>query len=175
MDSVGGLPMNSTFFIKGIIPFLFTLGSFEASRAADDDRFPEPVCVMSAKAKLRAAPATSSKVTWTVGKHMPLERLDIQNGWSKVRDLRGQVHWVISRNVAPNQSCAVVKVRAAALVKGPGEKEGPADFKVADRYTPFKKVDREGLWVRLEDDYKGKYWTRDANVWIPVRRSRVSF
>jgi SH3-like domain-containing protein len=148
---------------------------FMAEPARAGDRFPEPVCVMSPKAKLRAAPTTSSKITWTVARHMPLERLDVQNDWSKVRDLRGQVHWVISRNVAANQSCAVVRVRSAALVKGPGEKDGPADFRVADRYTPFKKVDREGLWVRVEDDYKGKYWTRDANVWIPVRRSRVSF
>ncbi len=135
----------------------------------------EPVCVIAAKAKLRAAPAVTAKVTWNVGRNMPLQRIATANGWSQVKDLRGQTHWVISKVISANQSCAVVKVRTAALRKGFSKEDGPADFKVADRYTPFKKTDREGNWVRLEDEYQGSYWTREANVWIPVRRSRVSF
>lgn len=106
---------------------------------------------------------------------MPLERLSQQNGWSRVRDLRGQIHWVISKNVTTNASCAVVKVRTAALVKGSGGNGGPADFRVADRYTPYKRIEREGEWIRLEDDFRGTYWTKVTNLWIPMRRSRVSF
>ena len=135
----------------------------------------EPVCVIAAKAKLRASPSTGARVTWNVGRNMPLQRIAIANGWSQVKDLRGQTHWVISKVISANQSCAVVKVRTAHLLKGSGAAASPADYKVADRYTPFKKVDREGAWVRLEDDYRGSYWTRETNVWIPVRRSRMSF
>lgn len=144
-------------------------------RAFADDRYPEPVCVSVPKARLRASPSTSAKITWNVGRHMPLERLSQQNGWSRVRDLRGQVHWVISKNVTTNASCAVVKVRTAALVKGSGGNGGPADFRVADRYTPYKRIEREGEWIRLEDDFRGTYWTKVTNLWIPMRRSRVSF
>ncbi len=150
------------------------LTSVFASEAHAEPR-DEPVCVMSPKAKLRARPSVGSRVTWVVARHMPLQRIAVENGWSQVRDVRGQTHWVISRNVAVNQSCAVVRVRTAALHKGPGQSEPRADFKVADRYTPFKKIDREGAWVRLEDEYRGSYWTRDSNVWIPVKRSRMSF
>lgn len=135
----------------------------------------EPVCVTASRAKLRTAPTTSSKVTWEVGRNMPLQRIAVAKGWSQVKDLRGQTHWVISKNVSAHESCAVVRVRTAALHKGPKQGDPRADFKVADRYTPFKKVDREGTWVRLEDEYRGSYWTRDSNVWIPVKRSRLTF
>ncbi|CAN5554392.1 hypothetical protein BH10BDE1_BH10BDE1_35030 [soil metagenome] len=148
---------------------------FGISNSAAADPRDEPVCVLVPKAKLRSGPSTSSKVTWIVGKHMPLQRIAVENGWSQVRDLRGQTHWVISKNVSLNESCAVVRVRTAALHIGPGTNQPRADYRVADRYTPFKKVDREGAWVRLEDEYRGSYWTRDSNVWIPVKRSRMSF
>ena len=134
----------------------------------------DPVCVTVPKTNLRASPSTNAKVTWIVGRNMPLQRVGREGGWSKVRDLRGQTHWVISKNLSSNESCAVVRVRTAALHKAPGNGER-ADFRQADRYTPFKKTDREGGWVRLEDEYKGSFWTRDTNVWIPVRRSRMSF
>ena len=147
--------------------------------AASTERAPaanegEPVCVSVSKTNLRASPSTSAKVTWVVGRNMPLQRMGREAGWSKVRDLRGQTHWVISKNLSANESCAVVRVRTATLHKIPRNPER-ADFRQADRYTPFKKTDREGGWVRLEDEYKGSFWTRDTNVWIPVRRSRMSF
>ena len=147
--------------------------------AASTERAPaanegEPVCVSVPKTNLRASPSTSAKVTWVVGRNMPLQRMGREAGWSKVRDLRGQTHWVISKNLSANESCAVVRVRTATLHKIPRNPER-ADFRQADRYTPFKKTDREGGWVRLEDEYKGSFWTRDTNVWIPVRRSRMSF
>lgn len=135
----------------------------------------EPVCVVSNVAKLRSGPSTKAGVTWVVGKNMPLERMRREGPWSQVRDLRGQVHWVISKNVAGNQPCAVVRVRNATLRKGPGSAAEIAEFKVAEKYTPFRRVGREGNWVRLEDEYQGSYWTRDTNLWMPVSRSRVTF
>lgn len=149
-----------------------TFGFFPTSVASSRN---EPVCVVSAKANLRSKPSTAAPVTWMVGRNMPLQRLAVQNGWSQVQDLRGQKHWVISKNVSAASSCAVVRVRTAALHRGPGASEPRADLKLADRYTPFRKVDRDGAWVRLEDDYRGSYWTRESNVWIPVKRSRMSF
>lgn len=152
-----------------------SVGLVQNETAAAASARNEPVCVVSSKANLRARPSTAARVTWVVGRHMPLQRLAVENGWSQVQDLRGQTHWVISKNVSSEGSCAVVRVRTAALHRGPGATQPRAEFKVADRYTPFRKVDRDGAWVRLEDDYRGSYWTRESNVWIPVKRSRMSF
>lgn len=160
--------MNSVFMVSLLVSVLAPLDAIAQN-------INEPVCVISPKAKLRSGPSTNSRVTWIVGRNMPLQRIGKENGWSRVQDLRGQVHWVISKNVSVNETCAVVRVRTAALHKGPGATVARADLKVADRYTPFKKVDREGAWVRLEDEYRGSYWTRDTNVWIPVKRSRMNF
>jgi SH3-like domain-containing protein len=161
-------------FFMSLAFFLIPMGMFFQTAHAEG-RFPEPVCVSSAKARLRAAPSTNSKVTWNVGRYMPLERLSEQNGWSRVRDLRGQTHWVISSNITTNATCAVVKVRVATLVKGSGGSGGPADFQVADRYTPYKRIEREGDWVRLEDDFNGTYWTKVSNLWMPMKRTRLAF
>ncbi len=161
--------LGRAFLIAGVLTSLLVVTEVRAQEIN------EPVCVIAPKAKLRSGPSTASRVTWVVGKNMPLQRIGKENGWSRVQDLRGQVHWVISKNVSVNATCAVVRVRTAALHKGPGATVARADFKMADRYTPFKKVDREGAWVRLEDEYRGSYWTRDSNVWIPVKRSRMSF
>lgn len=153
------------------VPVTESATSSERAPAANEG---EPVCVSVPKTNLRAAPSTGAKVTWVVGRNMPLQRMGREAGWSKVRDLRGQTHWVISKNLSSHESCAVVRVRTATLHKIPRNPER-ADFRQADRYTAFKKTDREGGWVRLEDEYKGSFWTRDTNVWIPVRRSRMSF
>lgn len=158
-----------------VLAFVVVFVPWELASANAEYR-DEPVCVVSGKANLRIKPTTSSKITWVVGRNMPLHRVAVDNrGWSQVRDLRGQTHWVISKNISPTESCAVVRVRTAALHNGPGASAPRAEFGVADRYTPFRKVDRNGGWVLLEDEYRGSYWTRDSNLWIPVKRSRVSF
>ncbi len=168
----GGKMNQASRLLAGLFSLCALLSLPEASA---EESMNEPVCVIAAKAKLRSLPSTNAKVTWNVGRNMPLQRISTAKGWSQVKDLRGQTHWVISKVISANQSCAVVRVRTAQLLKGGAPGAEPADFKVADRYTPFKKVDREGQWVRLEDEYRGSYWTRESNVWIPVRRSRMSF
>lgn len=168
MESVG-MKRIFSLLIMAMLLLCFTIET-EASGV-----YPEPVCVSVPKARLRRAPSTSSKITWVIGRHMPLERLGQKNGWSRVRDMRGQIHWIISRNVDPNATCAVVKVRTASLVKTSGENGEPAEFRVADRYTPYRRIEREGDWVRIEDEYRGDYWTKVSNLWIPVRRTTVNF
>lgn len=145
-----------------------------APASVGDDEV-EPVCVVTPKARLRVSPSTNAKISWVVGQHMPLERLSSKDGWSRVRDLRGQVHWVISKAVAANEACAVVRVRTAPLHAGPGPRAPRADFRSADRYTAFKRVDRESGWVRVEDSYRGTFWTQENNLWIPIKKSKMAF
>ncbi len=157
--------------------FFFIAAQFGSTlpARASEPTAAEPVCVKAEKARLRAGPSTNARITWNVGRFMPLERVGRQAEWSQVRDFRGEKHWVISTNLTTDESCAVIKVKAASLRQGPGSQFPKADFQVADRYTPFKKVDREGEWVKLEDDFKGSYWTLDSNVWMPVKRTQISF
>lgn len=135
----------------------------------------EPVCVVRSKANLHRQPSAKSSVSWKVPKYMPLFRIDTKGAWSKVQDLDGEVHWIASRAISKKISCAVVRTKTAKLRKGPGSNAPLADLASVDKYTPFMKVDRDGEWIQVRDDYNGQYWVNETNVWIPMSRTRVSF
>ncbi|HVK60944.1 MAG TPA: SH3 domain-containing protein [Bdellovibrionales bacterium] len=135
----------------------------------------EPVCVKVPKANLRSGPGNKHAVTWTVSQNMPLMRLESKNGWSQVQDLDGNKHWVPSKAVSARISCAVVKTKTAKLRKGPGSSKPEAELAVAERYTPFRKLDRDGAWLLVQDEYSGKYWVNETNVWIPMMRASFTF
>lgn len=135
----------------------------------------EPICVVKPKAHLRQGPGPQHPVTWVVGQFMPLMKVGQKGKWLQVQDLDGTVHWIASSMVSSKLSCAVVKARIAALRRGPGRTYPTAEPKFAERYTPFLKVDRDGAWVQLQDDYRGKFWVNEDNLWMPMQRARVTF
>jgi SH3-like domain-containing protein len=139
--------------------------------AADD----EPVCVISPKAKLHRGPGTNYPVSWTVSQNMPLLKIGQMKSWYQVKDLDGEKHWILANAVSRRISCAVVKTRTAKLRTGPGKEFPSADLAFVDRYTPFKKIDRDGEWVQIQDEYQGKYWVHEDNIWIPMIHSHMTF
>ncbi|MDX9730777.1 MAG: SH3 domain-containing protein [Bdellovibrionales bacterium] len=164
---VHGMPgMSSISNAQEIVPDTLEVEQAAIAQVKEGVRA-EPVCVVSRSARLRARPSTNAPITWNVGRYMPFERLRTENGWSQVRDLRGQTHWVISKNVSPKESCVVVRARTAKLHQGPGYSEPVSEFGVADRYMPFRHVEKKGSWVKIEDDFKGVFWTQASNVWTP--------
>ena len=141
---------------------------------------PEPVCVTKAKAELHKGPDEAEPISWTVGKNMPFlkvsESKDKKNRtWFQVKDLEGQKHWLRSSLVSSRVICAVVKAKQAKLKQGPGDEFPPAELATVERYTPFVKVDRDGEWLLVRDDYDAQYWVHEKNLWIPTSRASVSF
>jgi SH3-like domain-containing protein len=135
----------------------------------------EPVCVSKANVTLRRGPGEKYAATWTVPKYMPFLQIDKKGKWVKVRDLDGESHWVRRDKVSQRMSCLVVKARVAHLRKGPGSQEPIADLSTVDKYTPFRKLDRDGEWLKVRDDVAGVYWIHEDSVWIPMVHSRVEF
>lgn len=142
----------------------------------------EAVCVQTKVAILRKGPATTFPVTWTVGQHMPFLRLSEKGTWSEVKDLDGQVHWVASKVLTPKFQCGVVKTRQAKIRRDLGENPSPIEgaaeaisIDTADRYTPFRKVDRDGAEVLVQDEYKAEYWISESALWSPSTRTQVTF
>lgn len=103
---------------------------------------------------------------------MSLER---KGSWLKVQDLDGQIHWVKSDAVSSKVSCAVVKTKTAKLRQGPGTDKPLADLSTASKYTSFLRVDRDGEWIQVKDDFEGTSWIHETNVWIPTVRTKISF
>lgn len=134
------------------------------------------LCVSAYQARLRAEPSASAKVTWVVGRYMPLLELDRKGSWYKVRDQDGDVHWVSVGEVTGRERCVVVKVRRAELRSGPGVRQPLADLQTVDRYTAFKRVEAEpDEWYRIEDETGQRYWIAASQVWRPTSVSRIGF
>lgn len=135
----------------------------------------DPVCVTVERANLRKGPGTQFSVSWTVGQFMPLNTIDQKGAWYKVEDLDREVHWISASMVSSRLSCVVVRRKIASLRQGAGGNFPVTEPSFADKYTPFKKIDRDGAWIQVEDEYKGKFWVNESQVWIPVMRARISF
>jgi SH3-like domain-containing protein len=135
----------------------------------------EPVCVVRPHVSLRKGPGKEFGVSWAVPKYMPLLKIDKKGAWFKVQDLEGENHWVSATSVSKKTMCAVVKTKTAKLRQGPGPEHPLAELSSVDRYTPFRKIDRDGEWIQVKDDFNGTYWVHETNVWIPVVRSKLSF
>jgi SH3-like domain-containing protein len=135
----------------------------------------EPVCVVKSGVRLRKGPNVKFSTSWAVPKFMPLLKLEQKGAWAHVQDLEGTTHWVASKVLSKKTACAVVKTKTAKLRQGPGMDQPLAELSSVDRYTPFRKVDRDGEWVQVEDDYGGNYWVHETNVWIPVSKMKIAF
>ena len=135
----------------------------------------QAVCVLAKNAQLRKGPGKSFPVTWAVGQYMPFMKVAEKNGWAQVKDLDNQIHWVISRALTQRFGCAVVKAKQAHLRRGPSLRSPASEPELVDRYTPFKKLDREGSWLKVQDDHKSEFWISDAQVWVPTTKTTVTF
>ena len=135
----------------------------------------QAVCVQTRYAQLRKGPGAKFAVSWTVGQLMPFMKVAEQGAWSQVKDLDGQRHWITSKSLTQKYACAVVKTKQARLRTGPNPRAPASEPEVADRYTPFKKIDRNGQWIQVEDDHQTEFWISESNLWAPVMRTEVKF
>ena len=133
------------------------------------------LCIKTNKANLRKGPGSHYPKTWTVGLYTPLIKLEKRNGWYKVKDVDGEVHWVYHTLTTHSYSCLTVRSEIANLRTGPGSRFPRPDFKRVDRYTSFKKMDREGDWFKVIDIYGKGFWIYSKSVWRPLRISNISF
>lgn len=163
-----------------LIIFAFANSSFAAFPEMKEIKPGEPVCVTKYNTELHRQPGAKTPVSWIVGKNMPFlkigEARDKQRvRWFFVRDLDGAKHWIRASAVTDKYICAVTLRDRTPLREGPSADASEADFTSVEKYTPYKKIDRDGEFVQIEDDQNGQYWTHESNVWIPAMRSSVSF
>ncbi len=133
------------------------------------------LCVDAEQANLRSKPSSKAEVVWTVGRFMPLRGIKQEGSWIQVIDLEGAKAWIHDSLVSDSIDCAVVKVSKAQLRKGPGAKHPPTPLSFAHKYMPFKKLDRDGAWLYLEDDYGYRHWVIENNLWEPLAYAQLNY
>lgn len=133
------------------------------------------LCVNADHVNLRAKPDAKSKVSWVVGRNMPLIQIDKRGPWLQVRDFEGEKHWIHARHVTSKVNCVVVRAKVANLRLGPGSEYHPTDLGLVKKYATFKKVGREEEWLKVQDSFGQIHWAHEKSVWEPRNYSRITF
>jgi len=126
---------------------------------------------------LRKGPGTNFPLSWKVAKYMPFLILEKKQGWAKVQDLDGEVHWARQSDLNTQDRCVVVKVQVATLRSQPSNTAPPAAMRTVDRYTPFLRIENENPseWLEVADESGGKAFIHENYVWKPVKVNSFSF
>lgn len=133
------------------------------------------VCVSANLANLRSKPTTKSKVTWVVGKYMPLLEVGRKGAWMRVKDMDGRHHWIHRKLVSYGFNCAAVRASKANLRKGPSTRKKKTLIGSVRKYATFRKLDRDDAWLKLRDDYGYTHWAHESTLWEPKHRTSVTF
>lgn len=134
----------------------------------------EPVCA-KIYTTLRKGPGSQFPVSWKVARNMPFLRTERKNGWLKLEDLDGEIHWAKAGDFTKLYRCVVVKTNVANLRREPSSASALSDLRSVDRYTPFKRVATDREWVQVEDETGRQAWIHESQVWKPVNIQSFSF
>jgi len=134
----------------------------------------DPTCAKN-YITLRKGPGAQYPISWRVAKYMPFLRQESKNGWVKVQDLEGEIHWAQGKDLSSGLHCVVVRAAIATLRKEPSTTAPMAEIKTLDRYTPLKKLEMKDDWVKVEDETGRQAWIHDSNVWRPMKVQSMSF
>ena len=133
------------------------------------------LCVNVEQANLREEPSASARLAWTVGKYMPLMMVKQKGPWYQVKDFEGKKMWIFGKLVSTRIDCSVVRVDKTILREGPGTQFGKTPLGTAHKYMPFKKLDRDGAWLKLQDDFGYRHWVYEKNLWEPLAYSQITY
>ncbi len=133
------------------------------------------LCVNASLANLRSGPGSNYPISWVVGRYTPLVLQKSQGSWYKVRDQDGEIHWVHRRLVTRRFRCLSIKTRSANLRIKPGSQFPLDKYRAAEKYETFQRLDKEGRWYLVKNNYGKKFWVHKSNVWIPRKNIAISF
>ncbi len=110
----------------------------------------------------RAAPGMSGEVLWQLAHGYPLEVLERQGRWLRVRDFEGDEGWVAASITGP-QPHHVVRVRAARLRQGPGDVYPEVGSAVYGQVLQTEL--RADDWVRVRQPQGRTAWVARDLLW----------
>lgn len=111
---------------------------------------------------MREGPTTSSQVLWKLSRGYPLEVVQRQGNWLKVRDFEGDDGWV-SRSLTASKPHHVVKSKVANLRSGPG-----TGYRIKGRLEygeTVRTLGKKGSWVKVRHQEHGQGWVARRLLW----------
>jgi len=111
---------------------------------------------------LRAGPGTDHPRRFVVSRGYPVQVLETQKGWAKVKDYAGDVAWVAERLLAEERTVMVTE-DLVNVREGPSTDE-PVAFR-AKRHVLFTFLGKEGEWVHVRHADGDEGWVHAPLVW----------
>jgi SH3-like domain-containing protein len=156
-DTKEGKPMTPSVQKRVLLGSLIGLIVLAANPAVA-----ERLAIKSDIANIRSGPGTDTEVLWQVEKYYPITVLQKQGDWYLFKDFEGDEGWIHKSLVAPLDT-VVVKKDNCNVRSGPGtDKE--IRF-VAERGIPFKVIERQGDWVRIQHADGDTGWIHKNLTW----------
>ena len=122
----------------------------------------EILSVKGASANFRDKPSTGGKIKFSADRYYPVEILETQNGWAKVKDFEGDEAWVAERLLA-KQPSIVISADKANVREGPSTSTDV--LFTAERGEVFKIEERKDRWLKVMDARGDGGWIRDDMSW----------
>ena len=125
----------------------------------------EAVIIEAKRANVRSSPGTSSEILFVYRQNAPLEVLETQENWIKVRDFEKDIGWVSKKVISEGQRGAIVKVSNANVRKGPSG-DHPVIF-VAGYGVAFRVLEQQGEWFHIQHEDGDMGWVHQELVYAP--------
>ncbi len=140
------------FLLLIMISILFAGPSYAAERMA----------VIGSEANIRSGPGTNYEVLWQVEKYHPLTVLKKKGGWYRFKDFEGDIGW-IHASLIKKVSTVITKRNKCNIRSGPGQKYS-IKF-TAEKGIPFKVLNRNGNWIKIQHADGDIGWIYKSLVW----------
>lgn len=147
------------FHLKTLAWFLtiFALFLFAATNAAA-----EFGSVKKDGVNIRSAPNTKAEILWEVFKDFPLEILQRQGKWAKIKDFEGDTGWIYAPLLSKNKT-VIVKAKSINMRVGAGKNyEILATVKYG---VVFDLVKQEGDWAQMKHEDGTTGWIHSSLIW----------
>lgn len=120
-------------------------------------------CADVKSANLRSGPGTKYRRTGKISHNDPLQVLKEKNGWSRVKNFRGKIHWVRNDLISSEFKCGIVTKRGVNLRSGPGTNY--QKLARAKLHMKFRVKQEQKDWISGNDGY-GEFWVHKDLVWV---------
>lgn len=151
----GRLTQLVTTGARGVIALLL-LGSAVGLQARD------MVSVAKPEINMRAGPGTGHPTLWTLAQGHPLEVLQTQGQWFKVRDFEKDVGWVY-RPLVSQVPYVVVTSRTANVRQAPNTRARIVDK--AEYGDVMRQLERRAGWVKVQRTGAPAGWIAHQLLW----------
>lgn len=113
-------------------------------------------------ANIRSGPGTNYDILWKVEQFHPIKIVSKSGVWYKFVDFEDDQGW-IHKSLLSSTDTVIVRKSNCNVRSGPGL-DNDVVFQ-SERGVPFKVLDRQGDWVRIQHADGDTGWIHKALVW----------